>query len=307
MDVSVIIISYNTCELTRNCLNSVIEKTYDLNYEIIVVDNASADGSAAMILQTFPQVRLVEEHINWGFGKANNIGAGYAKGSYLFLLNSDTILVNNAIKILYDYMKSNQKAGICGGQLVDVNGNNINSYGPYPSIIREIAVALFPAAWLNNKSIHCTCAQPINRFISGADMMINREQFNQLKGFDKDFFMYAEDVDLSLRFKRAGFLTCFVPDAKIIHLVNQSSNDVNLSDDQYINRWSYAEERYSRFVFLRKMYGSCFSGLIFLIYYLKGEMAAVFFYLRRNKQKINYWKKYSDIHKTQYQRYLSKF
>jgi len=304
MDVSVVIVSYNTCELTCNCLFAVIEKTHGVNYEIIVVDNASSDGSVAMIQETFPQVRLVAEQNNWGFGKANNIGAEYAKGDYLFLLNSDTILVNNAIKILHDYIKSNLKAGICGGQLVDVKGNNINSHGPFPSVFREVSVALFPAAWLNYKSIDYSTAQPVNRFISGADMMINRQFFNQLKGFDTDFFMYSEDVDLSLRCKCAGYLTCFVPEAKIIHLVNQSSNDEIPSEVQYINKWSYSEERYSRFVLLKKLYGPCFTRLIYLIYYFKGEIAAAFFFLSGNKQKRIYWKKYSDIHKTQYQRYL---
>ena len=302
MDVSVIIVSYNTCELTRNCIYSVIEKTEDVDYEVIVVDNASSDGSVEMIKTTFPQVKVIEEKNNWGFGKANNIGAGNATGDYLFLLNSDTLLVNNAIKILYEYMQSNPKTGICGGQLVDLEGHNINSHGPYPSVMRELAIALFPAVWLNAKSEECTTAKPINRFISGADMMINRQHFNQMKGFDPDFFMYSEDVDLSLRFKRAGYSNCFVPEAVIIHLVNQSSKAEG--KDVYINKWSYSEERYSKFLLLHKFYGYSFVVLIYLIHIMKAGVATFFFLLSGNIRKKNYWVKYASIYKKQFQRYL---
>lgn len=304
MDVSVIIVSYNTCELTRNCISSVIDKTKGVEYEIIVVDNASSDGSPEMIKTTFPQVKLVEEKNNWGFGKANNLGAEYASGDYLFLLNSDTILVNNAIKILHDYIKINPKIGICGGQLLDEKENIIDSCDSYSTFFEEIFIALFPAAWLKSKAIQYSTARSINGFVYGADMMIKKQYFEQLKGFDPDFFMYDEDKELSLRFKKVGYLTCFVPDAKIIHLAGQSGNANNVSDNYNIDKWSYSETRYSRFLYLRKRYGHHFARLIYLICYIKGKAAMFFFFFSENKIKKIYWKKYCFIHKKQYQRYL---
>lgn len=304
MDVSVIIVSYNTCELTRDCINSVVEKTEGLEYEIIVVDNASSDSSVKMIKTTFPQVRLVEEKNNWGFGKANNIGAKCAAGEYIFLLNSDTLLVNNAIRILYDFIKKNPTVGMCGGQLVDINGNSINSYGPYPTKLREMMIALFPAAWIKYVPVSYLSTTEINNYLFGADMMINKKYYHQLNGFDTDFFMYSEDIDLSLRFKKAGYSIYFIPDARIIHLVNQSSTESDISNNHNIDRWSYSEERYAKFVFLQKLYGHRFTRLIYYISRLKGEVAVFIFLLLGNTSKKLHWRKYSNIHQKQYLRFL---
>lgn len=305
MDVSVIIISYNTLELTRNCINSVLEKTTDINYEIIVVDNASNDGTVEMIENTFPQVKLLAEKKNWGFGTANNIGAKNAKGDFIFLLNSDTLLVNNAIKILFQYIQNNPDIGICGGQLFDLKMNKTNSYGPYPTLSRELFVALLPAKFTNFKPIHFEKAIKLNNCISGADMMINKKLYDQINGFDTDFFMYSEDVDLSYRMKKIGYNSAFVPEAKIIHLVNQSSYPNENSKNIYnIDKWSYSEEKYSKFIFYQKIFGALFSKTIFWICQMKSYLAIFFFALTIQFDKMRYWRKYNTIHKTQFQRYI---
>ena len=103
MDVSVIIVNYNTKELTRNCLKSVFEKTKGVNFEVIVSDNGSTDGSIEMIKSEFPEVILIENNANLGFGAANNRALKIARGKYVFYLNSDTLLLNNAVKIFFDY------------------------------------------------------------------------------------------------------------------------------------------------------------------------------------------------------------
>jgi GT2 family glycosyltransferase len=140
MDVSIIIVSYNTKALLKQCLVSVFEKTHDIRFEVIVVDNASHDGSPQMVREEFPGVRLVESE-NKGFGHANNVGTKHAKGKYLFLLSPDTIVLNNAVKILFDFIDRHPNVGICGGNLFDADKKPALSYQMFlPSIFWELDV-----------------------------------------------------------------------------------------------------------------------------------------------------------------------
>ena len=136
MDVSTIVVSYNTRELTKNCLESVFGKTAGVDFEVIVVDNASADGSAAMIAGSFPEVKLVESSRNLGFAAANNLAFKRATGKYIFLLNPDTILLNNAIRLFYDFMESRKhdRVGAVGAYLRDGDMNAARSYYSFPSL-----------------------------------------------------------------------------------------------------------------------------------------------------------------------------
>ena len=139
MDVSIIIVNYNTEKLVIDCINSIINKTTNINYEIIVVDNNSDNGSFNKIIDTFPissyintnclDIKFIRNEQNIGFGLANNEGFKQAKGEYLFCLNPDTIIVNNAIKILYDFMENNTECGACGGNLYDLNMKYVHSFG----------------------------------------------------------------------------------------------------------------------------------------------------------------------------------
>ena len=128
MEISIIIVNYNTCDLTLQCLQSVYEKTVDVGFEVIVVDNASSDNSVEMIKKMFPQVKIIESVENLGFGKANNLGVKYANGDYLFLLNSDTILISNVIFEFYRFMQKSPQIAACGGNLIDASGNSCLLY-----------------------------------------------------------------------------------------------------------------------------------------------------------------------------------
>ena len=130
MDVSIIIVNYNTLGLTSDCIESIVDKTSDLEYEIILVDNASTDSSKAVFPQD-PRVRYIYSDRNLGFGRANNLGIREATGRYLFFLNSDTILLNNAVKYFFDFCEKNpeHKIGALGAVLKDRNLRNIHSYG----------------------------------------------------------------------------------------------------------------------------------------------------------------------------------
>src|SRR5690348_12526562 len=134
MNVSIIIVNYNTKDLLSNCIGSIYSNTKDVDFEIIIVDNASIDGSQELIKEKFPEVVLIESEVNLGFGKANNLGAEFAKGDYLFLLNSDTILQNNAVFYFLDFYKKNNNLniGCLGGMLVDENGEIIHSAEQFP-------------------------------------------------------------------------------------------------------------------------------------------------------------------------------
>jgi GT2 family glycosyltransferase len=227
MKVSIIIVSYNTRALLKQCLLSVFKKIQEIRFEVIVIDNASHDGSPQMVQEEFPNVILIESPKNLGFGRANNLGAQYARGEYLFLLNPDTILLNNAAKILATFLDNNPKTGICGGNLFDADKKPALSYQMFlPSILWELNIFLFavPARLRYGKNRYFNHTQHPKKvgYITGADLMIGRSLFNQLKGFDPDFFVYYEETELTFRVKKAGYEVYNVPQAEIIHFDGQT-------------------------------------------------------------------------------------
>ena len=141
IDVSIIIVNYNTCMLLKNCLLSIFKHTKYITFEVIVSDNGSSDGSLEMLHQEFPNVLVIENKANLGFGVANNKGLSISKGKYILYLNSDTVLLNNAVKYFFDYWeKSNdkEKIGALGSNLLNENNEVIHSFGNFPSYRKEI-------------------------------------------------------------------------------------------------------------------------------------------------------------------------
>lgn len=231
-DVSIIIVNYNTSQLLEDCINSIIEKTKDVDYEIVVVDNASSDGSATMLKSKFPLVKLIENSKNLGFGRANNIGAKYAYGEFLFLLNTDTLLINNSIKILLDFMRRNKSVGVCGGNLYHKDLTpNFSYVMNFPSLwgIFMYRSRLRKVLGIKKDVFNNTGSPKKVGFIIGADFFIRKEVFDTLGGFDPEFFMYVEDCELSYRIFKQNIGIYSVPESKIIHLQGKSStNDQRL-------------------------------------------------------------------------------
>lgn len=231
MDVSVIIINYNTLELTRNTVDSVIEKTNDLEYEIILVDNASTDGSIEFFEKEYKnKIIFIKNNENLGFGRANNKGIEKAKGKYIFLLNSDTLLINNAIKILFDFMEKNKKCGVCGGNLFDIDLKPSHSFLiKLPCLSTEIDSELnFLGKFIKKvtnkrKDFNYSKLEKEVGYITGADMMIRKEILSETGYFDEDFFMYSEETELTYRIKKRGYKIISVPQAMIIHLEGKST------------------------------------------------------------------------------------
>lgn len=224
--VSILIVNYKTAHLVSNCVNSICEHTKGVDYEIIVADNNSSEEERN-ILRRDNRYTFIELESNLGFGQANNAAAKIAKGDYLFLLNPDTILINNAVSILYKYISSHQSVGICGGNLYDANMQPTHSYHRlYPSIISEMDFAsgqLFRRILYGRNRQFNTTSYPIEvAMITGADLMIRQDVWTQLQGFDSQFFMYCEDADLCFRCHHIGYKIVSVPDAHIQHLEGKS-------------------------------------------------------------------------------------
>jgi GT2 family glycosyltransferase len=226
LDVSVLIVSFNTREMTRACLESVYRETRRVSSEVIVVDNASADGSAAMIAACFPDVRLITPDENLGFGRATNRAAAEAVGSYLLLLNPDTVVLDGAIDTLVTYAKAHPEGGIYGGRSVFADGTvNPQCCWGRPTLWSEVTAAvglstLFPHSRLFNPRYLGSWQRDSERqvdVVSGSFLLVSAVLWRRLGGFDTRFFMYGEDIDLCLRARALGHPCWFTPDAEIIH------------------------------------------------------------------------------------------
>lgn len=255
IEVSVIIVNYNTKYLLRECLESIYRHTAHVSFEIIVVDNASKDGSQRYITTLHPHLKWINSPTNIGFGRANNLGAEHAEGQYLFLLNSDTLLLNNAIKHLHDYMQSHahEPLGAIGAWLTDAQGSPNSSYGDFPtprSELRYIASTLRP-----HPKPHAPTEMDVD-YICGADIFMRRELFARLSGFDPHIFMYYEETELQWRMAKMGYIRRLIPTPQIIHLEGGSFTNRGLS--------------YSRFMMSQRSFNyyidKCYSGVKWIVF-----------------------------------------
>lgn len=261
IDITIIIVNYHSANMVIDCINSIFEKTKDVTYEIIVVDNASGDNSVEKLQETFAdRISVIASEENLGFGRANNLGNVRARGEYIFLLNPDTILVNNAIKILRDSLAENPQYGVVGGNLY------MPDMTPAPSYclrFDDLASEKKNASWRKligskvreklgfNKSLPFEDA--FNRteqalqvaYIFGADMMMKKALFDEVGGFDPDFFMYAEEEELTWRITQKGYQVMSIPEAKIIHLEGATTKNQNeFSERQFKMRMNGAMTYY---------------------------------------------------------------
>jgi hypothetical protein len=258
-DVSTIVVSYNTRELTRKCLESIFEKTEGVDFEVVVVDNASTDGSAEMVRAGFPAVTLIESERNLGFGSANNVAIRRARGKYVFLLNPDTVLLNNAIRLFFEFMENrrNLKVGAVGAYLLDEQRRMQHSYGRFVSL-RDFELdatglwrrftgavkvrlrsTLGPqlSSWLARDLKRLVQARSLKRlpqtpamlaptrevdYVTGADLFLRKSVLAEVGVFDERFFLYAEETDLQYRMRRAGYARIVIAGPEIIHLGSQS-------------------------------------------------------------------------------------
>ncbi|MBI3558938.1 glycosyltransferase family 2 protein [Candidatus Gottesmanbacteria bacterium] len=248
MDLSVIIVSYNVKELLKNCLESILKYTQNLKYEIIVVDNASTDNSVSY-LRSLSNLKLILSKENGGFSKGNNLGIKEAKGKYILLLNPDTLLVENSLKIIFDWMEARPKIAVASCQLLNSEQKITPTGGYFPNLSRLIMWAFFIDHFIPIKSYHSHASfWPQSRisknagdagaaqhdteldWITGAFFMIRKETLDRVGLLDENIFMYGEELEWCLRFKQNGFKVGYAPVTKIIHLAKSLPRNAVLGE-----------------------------------------------------------------------------
>lgn len=237
MDLSIIIVNWNVKRLLRTCLQSLLDacqSTPDLTIEIIVVDSASTDGSAQMVRDEFPQVRLIASDQNLGYAGGNNAGVDIARGRYLFLLNPDTIVKAEALARLVDYMDTHSTVGAVGPQLLWPDGTIQSSRRRFPTLGSLFWESTLLGQWFpNNQHIrryHMADQSPDRpqqvAWVVGAAILIRREAWRQVGPIDETFFMYFEETDWCHRSTAAGWEIHYLPEAQVTHYEGKSSEQV---------------------------------------------------------------------------------
>jgi GT2 family glycosyltransferase len=230
MEVSIIIVSYNTKKLLRDCILSVRKFTKKLDYEVIVVDNNSTDGSIEYI-KDIKDLKIIQNKRNLGFGQANNQGMKISRGRYILLLNSDTLFIEDSLSKMVFWMDRHPQVGIASCQLLNPDRTTQPTGGYFPNLLRLFFWANFLddipffgnliGSYHPRENFYKTYR--ILDWVTGAFVFMRREIYEQIGGFDKDFFMYVEDVDYCWRAKKIGWQIGFVPETSIIHFGGASS------------------------------------------------------------------------------------
>lgn len=282
MDVSIVFVNYNTVTLLINAINSVLNKTENVSYEIIVVDNASSDDSRNLLAEQFgSEVKYLALPENIGFGRANNEGMKIAQGRNIFLLNPDTLLENNAIKSLSGYLDLNSEVGVVGGNLYNEDGSSQPSFSCYyPSIGFELSNLFHVLSLYNRKTFNDTETPIEVKRVVGAAMMIKRTVVNEVGGFDPRFFMYAEEDEWCHRIHKAGYKIVNIPESKITHLDGRS---FQFSEQRQIRRLEGLRTLY------RVSYSPFYLWVLRGIEYLTIVSRLGIAKFTKNEEKFNFW------------------
>ena len=234
MDVSIIIASWNTRDILRDCLASIYKETNGFPFEVIVVDNGSTDGSAQMVKTEFPQALLIANSENRGYAGANNQGMAIAKGRYVLLLNSDTLMRDTTLGKMISFADAHPEAGVMGCRVLNPDGTLQSSCFSFPCLLNMFLMAtylqkLFPRnrffgrermLWFDWSQ---TCEVDV---VVGCFMLVRRDAIEQVGTMDERLFMYCEETDWCYRLKQAGFKILYTPCAEIIHLERGSSKQM---------------------------------------------------------------------------------
>ena len=292
IDISIIIVNYNLTESIRNLLQSIKKYTDAMSYEVIVVDNNSPDRSIEELKTEFPEFSFIFLNTNFGFGHGNNAGFAKSRGEYLLLLNPDTYLIDNMPMGLFRFAKQNPDFGIIGPKMIFPDGRFQVSSAKFPGILKEIGD-------LSGLSIRTTRLANFIKFkmgkrkifevdyIFGSCMLIKADLYKELKGFDKDYFLFTEEVDLCYRTKKhTSYKVVYYLNEKIIHMKSLiTGNDMPL-------RMKLGYE--SKFKFFKKHYSSVkffiLKNIIVFMFVLKHLTL-----YRQKEEKNNYKKAYHEI------------
>lgn len=256
MDVSIIVVNWNTKDLLAKCLRCVQQTVKKVSYEILVVDNNSTDGSQDMMRQDFPDVTLIANSQNGGFAKANNQAMHVSKGRYVLLLNSDAFVKENTIDYMVAFMDEHPEAGMAGCKLLYEDGRLQPSSTSFPTLETEFYMAtrldkIFPKSPTFGKYLmtywNFDSVRDVD-IIMGAFMLVRASAITQVGHMDESYFMYSEEADWCYRFKKAGWKIYFVPDVETIHIWWGSGRKVRV--EMHIQMYK------SKVFFFRKNYGA---------------------------------------------------
>ena len=239
MELSIIIVNYNVKEFLQNLVHSLQKAVSIINHEIIVVDNASDDGSVEFIREKFPQITLIVNQTNLGFSKANNAALKIAKGKFILLINPDTIVSEDTITKMIEFLNEHPDAGLAGCKILNPDGSlqlacRRSFPGPWTSFCKVTGLStLFPKSKLFAK-YNLTYLDENSTYevdaISGSFMMMKREAYEKVGGFDEQFFMYGEDLDLCYRIQKNGYKVYYYPGTQIIHYKGESTKRSSLDE-----------------------------------------------------------------------------
>ena len=284
-ELSVIIVNYNVKHFLEQCLYSVLSSK-EVDTEIIVVDNQSSDGSMAFLPKKFPQVKFIENRENLGFAKACNQGLAAAGGEYILFLNPDTIVTENCFRDSINFLAARPEAGGLGIRMIDGSGNFLKESkrafpSPLTSLYKLFGLArLFPRSAVFSKYHLGQLSEQQNNevdVLAGAYMLIKKKVLDTTGGFDENFFMYGEDVDLSYRIQQAGYKNFYFADNHIIHFKGESTRRGSMN---YVRMFYSAMSR-----FVQKHYGgsraSVFTSLIHAGIWLRAGLTAAGSFIRR--------------------------
>lgn len=230
VDVTVVVVSYNTRELTRRCLQSIHEQSRGFSYEIIVVDNGSVDQSPQMVASEFPAVRLVANPENRGFAGANNQAFHMARGRFVLLLNPDTEVRDNAVLECLRFLASREDAGVAGCRVMLPNGQQQSTIFRHLRLRDIVLNILLPARWLRRSPLLGSRYPGADletvldvEAVAGCFMLARRDVIDRVGGLDEDFFMYGEEAEWCFRIRRSGWRVLYFPGATILHHGGEST------------------------------------------------------------------------------------
>ncbi len=261
MDLSIIIVNWNARDYLRKCLESVYINSDQLSLEVFVVDNGSVDNSVDMIKRDFPDVSLIENKSNHGFGAANNQALRRCAGEFALILNPDTEVCPGSLRKMVDFLRQNPRAGAVGAKLLNPDGSiQLTCARNFPTIVTEFfwlttLFRRFPKNRLVGYYLMSYWDHKDERAVdclSGACVLVRRDILQKLDFFDEDYFMYGEDVDLCYRIKKSGWQIWYLPEAQLIHYGRGSSNRISETAAIY--------DRKAIQLFFKKQHGALTAG-----------------------------------------------
>jgi GT2 family glycosyltransferase len=244
ISISIIIVSWNSFDFLKQCINSIYEYIEDIEFEIIIIDNASTDDSPKLIEKYFPDVTLIKNTENLGFARANNIGIKASRGEYLFLVNSDILLFNKIFKRIINHMNDHPSIGLLGPKILNPDHSLQLSARKFPNFLSNMSRVFAVDRIFHNLNFHSHKKIEEVDILSGCFWVARKKAIDEIGLLDDQFFIYGEDKDWSTRFRKGGWKVLYFPEVEVIHFGGRSSSNAPIK--------FYLEMQKANLIFWRK-------------------------------------------------------